>query len=158
MLKVHAQAAALAMLMLAGCSNLKNPLGEPIWSNWGSGQTPVSAYDADRAASTPTGALPAPDNAYGASAEGRAPVAGAPIEAAPLPPPRELHDRAPRSEPRADFTPQSPAAEPTRVAQVSEPALVPQKPEQSPVSESAPMRTLPLIIVGQGIDRGTTGK
>ena len=194
-------------LGLAACSGGGNPLGDPVWKGWDTGQKPVSAYDAEGGASTPTGAIPPADagysTGYGASQprdDGRAPQGA--VETTPLAPPPGSTMSAPGSGPHAGmYTPSSapmPSSAPPSLAhatltpeeaaQASERPLNPVPPSttQAPMaasaagptvlhtaSASAPaaaapsarpsgkvvaQRTLPLVVAGKGVDRGTSGE
>jgi hypothetical protein len=89
-------------LGLGACSS--NPLGDPVWSGWDNGQKAVSAYDAQGAASTPTGAIPPQQSGYSAGygdyrSDGRTTQGG--VQSAPLAPPPGASISPPGSGPRA---------------------------------------------------------
>jgi hypothetical protein len=146
------------MLSLGGCSN---PLGEPIWSNWDSGQKPVTAYDTESAA-TPTGAItgrPSYDGGYKPiQTDGRAPQGA--VETAPLSPPPGSSLSPAGSGPRADLPPdpyQSRLIQRTRPLALSGlGSSAVGSGAQAVAQTTVTQRTLPLVIAGKGTDRGAS--
>jgi len=169
---IHLGLAGLALGGLTACSN---PMGDPVWSGWDTGAKPVTAYETDGGATTPTGALPpasqtpSADQGYSQYQYAPRPSNGsAPLESAPLPPPPGSSMSPPGSGPRAALPPisnpapgtlQVPATQtsatlaqptpPLTVAGLGSEATAAPKVLHKPVTQ----RTLPLVVSGQGNER-----